>query len=594
MDYEKSKELLSSTKRKVINVKNEIRETEDRIESINDQKRKEASTYHERVEAAKDAALAERITVVCKPYKEKISATQDRLKQLEQKHNCKMAELTEDNVMQQFSEQTENYSEIVNAMNVLSDKLDDTLGQRFKNELLSQLKTQEIKLEPEQLEGFVKYFNDVNDKIERMNKKPDFSLADLTKSLPMNSKAATAVMFLVFVATIAWFRVLLPIYVLLLCLSFVRNLIKHYEIHEIILTYKSCSDNIEQINEMLKNQALAELDRRRDAACNVYNRSKDKLVAEQEKLQQSLAKAEAHAKATFEFDESEISASYRISMSNIENQIAQYVRQKQKLTDELDTLERDAASQEAMLKKIINEIPRQYLDPTKIGNDTIFDTNFIIDIDDGKPIFFNHPKKSTLFLYDSVNDAFDFIKLICMQVRKRMNAYAYSVVVCDKVYMGSPLRPFVSQEYPQLFSIAATETEIADCLKDISDALLKRSANIMATFKNIDEYNDAMIKSDSVPESYQLIFFINPSETVLGNEAFTQVTQVGGEIGIYNHVFMQKDNFFDLGDRASKLLSTVSVVYTIQDGKITTKAKNFVEEKMIKKSGATAGRFARM
>ena len=151
MDYEKSKELLSSTKRKVINVKNEIRETEDRIESINDQKRKEASTYHERVEAAKDAALAERITVVCKPYKEKISATQDRLKQLEQKHNCKMAELTEDNVMQQFSEQTENYSEIVNAMNVLSDKLDDTLGQRFKNELLSQLKTQEIKLEPEQL-----------------------------------------------------------------------------------------------------------------------------------------------------------------------------------------------------------------------------------------------------------------------------------------------------------------------------------------------------------------------------------------------------------------------------------------------------------
>ncbi|MFQ9150763.1 MAG: hypothetical protein ACLR6B_03715 [Blautia sp.] len=52
---------------------------------------------------------------------------------------------------------------------------------------------------------------------------------------------------------------------------------------------------------MLKNQALAELDRRRDAACNVYNRSKDKLVAEQEKLQQSLAKAEAHA-VTFEFD----------------------------------------------------------------------------------------------------------------------------------------------------------------------------------------------------------------------------------------------------------------------------------------------------
>ncbi|MFQ9150762.1 MAG: hypothetical protein ACLR6B_03710 [Blautia sp.] len=76
------------------------------------------------------------------------------MKQLEQKHNCKMAELTEDNVMQQFSEQTENYSEIVNSMNVLSDKLDDTLGNRFKNELLSQLKTQEIKLEPDQLGRF--------------------------------------------------------------------------------------------------------------------------------------------------------------------------------------------------------------------------------------------------------------------------------------------------------------------------------------------------------------------------------------------------------------------------------------------------------
>ena len=593
MDYEKSKELLSSTKRKVISVKNEIRETEDRIVSINTQKNNEAAAYRGRVEEAKKAALEERIRVVCKPYNEKISLTHERMRQLEQKHNCKMAELTEDSVMQQFSKQTENYSEIVNSMNVLSDKLNDTLGQRFRDELLSQLKTQEIKLEPEQLEGFVKYFNEVNYKIEKMNRRSNFSLNDFVKTIPMNSNIVTVAMFLALIGSIAWFRILLPIYTLLLCISFVRNLIKHYEIHKIILTYKSCSDNIEQINEMLKNQALAELDRRKSAAISVYTKSKDKLLAEQEKLQQLSAKAEEHAKETFEFDESEISASFRLSMSNIESQISQYTSQKQKLMDQLDGLERDASSQEAMLKKIISEIPKQYLDPTKIGNEVIFDQNFIIDIDDGKPIFFVHPKKSTLFLYDSVNDVFDFIKLICMQVRKRMNPYAYSVIVCDKVYMGSPLRPFVAPDYQRLFLIAATESEITGCLKDMSETLLKRSANIMATFKNIDEYNDAMVKSDSVPESYQLVFFINPSDTVLGNEVFMQITQIGAAIGIYNHVFVQKDSFFDLGDRAKNLLSVVDVVYTIQEGKVTTKAKNFVEEKMIKKSNVNSGKFTR-
>ena len=84
MDYEKSKELLSSTKRKVISVKNEIRETEDRIVSINTQKNNEAAAYRGRVEEAKKAELEERIRVVCKPYNEKISLTQERMKQLEQ------------------------------------------------------------------------------------------------------------------------------------------------------------------------------------------------------------------------------------------------------------------------------------------------------------------------------------------------------------------------------------------------------------------------------------------------------------------------------------------------------------------------------
>ncbi len=168
-----------------------------------------------------------------------------------------------------------------------------------------------------------------------------------------------------------------------------------------------------------------------------------------------------------------------------------------------------------------------------------------------------------------------------------------SLIVCDKVYMGSPLRPFVAPDYQRLFLIAATESEITGCLKDMSETLLKRSANIMATFKNIDEYNDAMVKSDSVPESYQLVFFINPSDTVLGNEVFMQITQIGAAIGIYNHVFVQKDSFFDLGDRAKNLLSVVDVVYTIQEGKVTTKAKNFVEEKMIKKSNVNSGKFTR-
>lgn len=592
MDYEKSKELLSATKRKIISVKNEIRETDDKIESIRKQKANESSTYRDRVNAARNAALTERIEVVCAPYNDKIRLTQDRLKQLEQKHNCTMAELTPDNVMQQFSAQTENYSEVVNAMNVLSDKLNDTLGSRFRDELLRQLKTQEIKLEPDQLEGFVQYFNDVNDKLERMNRKSDFSLNDLLKTVQMNSKVVTVIMFILFIATVTWMRILLPIYIILLCASFVRNLIKHYEIHEIILTYKSCSDNIEQINEMLKNQALAEIDSKKNAAINVYQKSRDKLLAEQEKLRQLLAKAEKHAKETFEFDEHDISSSYRLSMTNIENQISQYTMQKQQLNDKLSHLERDATTQEEMLKKIINEIPHQYLDPEKIGNDMIFDTRFIIDINDGRPVFFVHQKKSSLFLYENSNDVFDFIKLLCMQIRKRMNPYAYSVHVCDKIYMGSPLRPFVSQEYPQLFSIAATETEITEFLHDMSETLLKRSANIMATFKNIDEYNDAMIKSDSIPESYQILFFIEPSESVLGNEAFTQVTQIGESVGIYNHIFIKKDNFFNLGERAQKLLSIVNVVYTIQEGSVTTKAKNFVQEKMIKKTNN--GRFSSM
>ena len=511
-----------------------------------------------------------------------------KIEQLNQKHAQTLEELTEDNVSKAFSEEQELYSEVKDSLDSISNRLDITLGKTFKENLLKQLSMQEIPIHQEDLPDFVIYFNRLDSKLEKMNRENGISIDAALEKLFTNSKlsklgGSSIIAISLIITSIIFIRLSLPIFVSLLSISLIRNAIKHYQIYQIILAYKMCCDNIEGISKLLREKAIAELDSRREAAIRVYEKSMKQLDNSLKHENELLTKAKDYAAKSFEFNELDLAAAHRLSKQNLEIQTQQYNKQKDTVKAKIKQLEKVCFDQEAMLKKITQDIPRQYLNPDKIDGDTIFSTQFILDIEHGKPVFFEHPKKSCLIIYDNVNDVNDFIKLMITQIRKRMNPFAYTITIYDKIYLGSVFQPFVPTDYPQLCAICANNGTITENLTFLEDMLLKRSANIRASFRDIDEYNAAMIQSESVPESYQILFAIEPLD-IINNDIFLQVSRIGASLGIYMHCFIQKDDFYDLGDSARTLLKTIGASYTLQDGKLLPKAKSFIETNMIKKS----------
>ena len=91
-----------------------------------------------------------------------------------------------------------------------------------------------------------------------------------------------------------------------------------------------------------------------------------------------------------------------------------------------------------------------------------------------------------------------------------------------------------------------------------------------------------MQSSDSLTETFDFIFFINPSTQQVNEEDFRKVFSNGGSLGVYMNIFIKKDEFYNMGEPAKQLIDNCGGIFVIQDGNIQKRAKEFALEKLIK------------
>ena len=54
------------------------------------------------------------------------------------------------------------------------------------------------------------------------------------------------------------------------------------------------------------------------------------------------------------------------------------------------------------------------------------------------------------------------------------------------------------------------------------------------------------------------------------------------QLGIFVHLFIKKDVFYEMGDLAEELVESSEGIYLLQDGSLLKRAKEFVSENLIK------------
>ena len=209
-----------------------------------------------------------------------------------------------------------------------------------------------------------------------------------------------------------------------------------------------------------------------------------------------------------------------------------------------------------------------------------------------KPIFFEHKQVCSLFIYNAIEEVYDFLRLICTQLRCKLNPSCLSIYLYDETTLGSDCLYFVSKDEnlmrsgtaDRMFLILTDEASLNAKMEELATELLKRSSSVKRNYANVAEYNKDMLALESLTLSYIFLFIVNPQGKIFGDATMKRVLRNGGAVGIFPHIFISKSEVFEMGDSAKNMLDLVSQVYLLQNGVIFERAKDFVLDSLVKKT----------
>ena len=133
----------------------------------------------------------------------------------------------------------------------------------------------------------------------------------------------------------------------------------------------------------------------------------------------------------------------------------------------------------------------------------------------------------------------------------------------------------------QLFQIITDKSATKDFLEKSNSELDRKVGAILRNYNDIEEYNTAMVESDSLTESYNFIFYLDPALDDVKDSNLTTLLKNGGIVGIYTHLCINMQSFKEMQDSAAEIIKRVNTVYVLQNGSIYKKAKDFALENLV-------------
>lgn len=574
-------------------LKKEFRNNNEDLQRIAAAEETELKNYNTRLSQEKHAALEKAKAAATNDLKAKLSEKKKEMHELEETHKSNLANMNEEEILEDFRGEQELYNEMKETVQDTNDKLAQHVGNRLKIELLRQLGAQKVELSQEELDSFIDYFNNVNAKLEKMYNGPLSKLynkyeeiVDTLSEKRIVENDLNKIILFVLCAIIGYLfaKFMMPIYVVALISYFVFNLYRSYRLYETVLVLKTVQDNIQAIEARLEQMVSEELRQRVEAENVHYDTVKQKIKEQCDILEVEIDEALKKCQEEFVFDSDKMQTDFDICKQSNEDKKLRLETRNAELEQEIKELSNELLEKNKMLSTMVDELPKKLLSPKIIGESKLFDCKFLMDVENGKPVYFEHPKKTSLFLYDDVADVNNFIKLVVYQLRANINPYNFKVTLIDKKHLGNDFQGFVDMKYSTLFQILSSDNTVTEMLDTTRLVLSKRITNIKSTFKDIDEYNKSMIVSKSVTENYQFIFYLDMDSSAADNEVIQQLMFAGSDVGFYFHAFQQKDLFYKDTSASLQLLTKIGAVFLIEKGKVTTKSRDFIKEKVMEAS----------
>ncbi|MEY8333074.1 hypothetical protein AALB53_08220 [Lachnospiraceae bacterium 47-T17] len=603
MDYNQIKREYDSIRREIVKKNKKVKAIDAELDEIETSKRDiEAEYQKEYAEAKKNGIIAYKKKLL-KPIEVELLQAEDKLTELKTAYEEEKKELTEENLLAQCSDQQSILAEVRESSELLQEKIQSAVGKRFYEELMMQLSSKTVELKEEDLPRVIKYFNRCSATLEKMSSGPsgldtimngfENSLQSLNLPTDQNKSTIALILGAIIVITLLAYRFVFPVYMIFLVLLGWYNLSKTHTIYQILIVQKSVQDNIDNIDKLIHEQVVEELEKRIIEIDTYYDNEMAKVEKRIDELKNSLASTTMTAEHTYNFDDSELHSTYAVNLQRKENTEASLLQERRQLKKQLDDLYTQGEEYKKQLDDIVGGIQKQHLDFSHAGTEFIFNPYFLIDIDTdkSKPVYFIHQQVSSLFIYKSLDEVFMFLRLICAQLRCKLDPSCLSIYLYDETRLGESCIYFIPKDeqlkksgttdrmYMLFTDSGAFKVKIEEMALDI----FNRNDNIKREFKNVDEYNKAMLELESLTLAYEFLFIVDPSKNILEDSNLKKILINGGNVGLFAHLFIEESAFKALGDSAKTLLESIEKIYLLQNGTYNERAKDFILDTFIKK-----------
>ncbi|KSV58272.1 hypothetical protein ASU35_13495 [Acetivibrio ethanolgignens] len=366
-----------------------------------------------------------------------------------------------------------------------------------------------------------------------------------------------------------------------------------YNIYILLLLQDAIKDSMDtRANEFDDKVAKAYEERRSEIEAEYTERMED-IRNRISEAQSDIDQCSIEAKSSFQFDDGSVKQEHAIAIEHCNAEMSRLESSIQEKADAINALSNKYREKKSLLEEALGGIQEKFLPKDSIGDKFLLDREFLFDVRDNKPVMFNYPKESCLFLYSEIEDAISFIRLIVSQVRARLSPAAYNIVVYDKIRSGIDFVTFVSNpsecentlvtSMNNLCNVCASEDSYKEAVDELADELNYRKVNIMREHEDIDEHNKFMLSIDSLTDTYRFVFVIAPDVNIFQKDEIKQLTKVGAACGLYMNFLIDKEVFYYGGETSEEIINVVGKQYLLTKEQVFERAKDFMLENHIAK-----------
>lgn len=589
MDYNAAKAAVDKLKREITLKKRDLKKTEKEIAQNAAEMSNATKSYETQLADAKSAAYKSFVEAKIAPVEEKIKKLEGTKETLSSNYEqaCKKVDKTQiREKLLQGSVSTEEVRELVDSIQEQSSTI---LGEHLFSKVSENAEAIEMQVNSDQLESYTSYFHKAKKQMSKLALLNKLSILDKANNfivgIPIDSKLGSNKTALLGIGTVTvliylfLFKYLMLINGVLMLLVTTLNIYRSAIICNVIQLSKSISTQLDDIDSSIDALADKEYNNKIKDLEHSYNERVNKIDGKIDELKAASERITLEANTDFQFDDSQNKEVFNTVIGSYKSKDRDLAQTKGRIENEISELSIRYNQALEMMNTIVGDLRDEYLNFDTVGEERIFHTRFLLDIQDDSPVFFDHEMCSYLFLYDFDDDMVNFLRLVLIQLRIKLNPFNLNMVLIDTLMSGNGFLNFRSSDNPT-FNVLYKEDDISEFTDSITNTMMTR-LEMSKNVEDFNKYNETLIADDSIPEAYYFVFIRDPDNRILNDTLIKRMCLLGGKAGIFVHIFYNEEKFAKLKETGEEVLENMDKICLLREGKLMSRAKTFIRENVL-------------